>query len=70
MLAALLFTVSAVGAALAPTFTWFVIYRIIGGLAVGIAATVSPMYMSEVSPATCAGARSVCSSSPSCSVRS
>ncbi|WP_148877512.1 sugar porter family MFS transporter [Serratia marcescens] len=50
MLAALLFTVSAVGAALAPTFTWFVIYRIIGGLAVGIAATVSPMYMSEVSP--------------------
>lgn len=50
MLAALLFTVSAVGAALAPTFTRFVIYRIIGGLAVGIAATVSPMYMSEVSP--------------------
>ncbi|WP_129543446.1 sugar porter family MFS transporter [Serratia sp. 1D1416] len=50
MLAALLFTVSAIGAALAPTFSWFVIYRIIGGLAVGIAATVSPMYMSEVSP--------------------
>lgn len=50
MLAAVLFTISAVGAALATTFTWFVIYRIIGGLAVGIAATVSPMYMSEVSP--------------------
>lgn len=50
MLAALLFTLSAVGSSLAPTFTWFVIYRIIGGLAVGIAATVSPMYMSEVSP--------------------
>ena len=50
MLAALLFTISAVGSSLAPTFTWFVIYRIIGGLAVGIAATVSPMYMSEVSP--------------------
>ncbi|AGO57405.1 sugar porter family MFS transporter [Serratia plymuthica] len=50
MLAALLFTVSAIGSSLAPTFTWFVIYRIIGGLAVGIAATVSPMYMSEVSP--------------------
>ncbi|MEH1652580.1 MFS transporter, partial [Salmonella enterica] len=32
------------------TFTHFVIYRIIGGLAVGLAATVSPMYMSEVSP--------------------
>ncbi|WP_199062640.1 sugar porter family MFS transporter [Serratia sp. ASV30] len=50
VVAALLFTVSAVGAALATTFTWFVIYRIIGGLAVGLAATVSPMYMSEVSP--------------------
>ncbi|BBI92993.1 D-xylose transporter [Serratia symbiotica] len=50
MLAAVLFTISAVGAALATTFTWFVIYRIIGGLAVGIVATVSPMYMSEVSP--------------------
>ncbi len=50
ILAALLFTISAVGSSLAPTFTWFVIYRIIGGLAVGIAATVSPMYMSEVSP--------------------
>ncbi|TQI77772.1 SP family xylose:H+ symportor-like MFS transporter [Serratia fonticola] len=50
IVAALLFTISAIGAALAVTFTWFVIYRIIGGLAVGIAATVSPMYMSEVSP--------------------
>ncbi|OCJ40524.1 sugar porter family MFS transporter [Serratia sp. 14-2641] len=50
VVAAFLFTVSAVGAALASTFTWFVIYRIIGGLAVGLAATVSPMYMSEVSP--------------------
>ncbi|WP_024527624.1 sugar porter family MFS transporter [Serratia fonticola] len=50
VVAALLFTVSAIGAALATTFTWFVIYRIIGGLAVGLAATVSPMYMSEVSP--------------------
>lgn len=50
VLAALLFTVSAVGSAVAETFTWFVLYRMIGGLAVGLAATVSPMYMSEVSP--------------------
>lgn len=50
MLAAALFTISAIGAALATTFTVFVIYRIIGGLAVGLASTVSPMYMSEVSP--------------------
>ncbi|MBJ4914418.1 myo-inositol import MFS transporter IolT1, partial [Salmonella enterica subsp. enterica serovar Corvallis] len=50
MVSALLFTISAVGTSLSYTFTHFVIYRIIGGLAVGLAATVSPMYMSEVSP--------------------
>jgi len=47
---AILFTVSAIGAALATSFVWFVIYRIIGGLGVGVASAVSPMYMSEVSP--------------------
>lgn len=50
VLAALLFTVSAIGSALVDSFAWFVIYRMIGGLAVGLASTVSPMYMSEVSP--------------------
>mgnify|MGYP002656259821 CR=1 FL=1 len=50
VVAAMLFTISAVGAAVVDDFVWFVIYRIIGGLAVGLAATVSPMYMSEVSP--------------------
>ncbi|BAT20006.1 sugar porter family MFS transporter [Asaia bogorensis] len=47
---AILFSVQSVGAALAPDFTQFIIYRILGGLAVGIASAVSPMYMSEVSP--------------------
>lgn len=50
LLAALLFTISALGAALVGSFVWFIIYRMIGGFAVGIASTVSPMYMSEVSP--------------------
>lgn len=50
IISALLFTLSAVGTSIAATFTQFVIFRIIGGLAVGLAATVSPMYMSEVSP--------------------
>ncbi|TWI54937.1 SP family xylose:H+ symportor-like MFS transporter [Pseudomonas duriflava] len=50
VLAAALFTISAIGAAVVDSFVWFVIYRIIGGLAVGLASTVSPMYMSEVSP--------------------
>ncbi|EOA7801122.1 myo-inositol import MFS transporter IolT1, partial [Escherichia coli] len=50
MISALLFTISAVGTSLSYTFLHFIIYRIVGGLAVGLAATVSPMYMSEVSP--------------------
>ncbi|WP_127102507.1 MULTISPECIES: sugar porter family MFS transporter [unclassified Asaia] len=47
---AILFSVQSIGAALAPDFLQFVLYRILGGLAVGIASAVSPMYMSEVSP--------------------
>ena len=50
ILAALLFTISAIGSALADNFTWFVIFRMIGGLAVGIASAISPMYISEVAP--------------------
>ncbi|VTP68313.1 D-xylose transporter [Serratia rubidaea] len=57
VLAALLFTISAVGAALATTFTWFIIYRMIGGLAVGIAATVSRCICRRCLPRTCAAAR-------------
>lgn len=49
-LAAILFAISAVGSALAPTFTFYTVLRIVGGVAVGLAAVVSPMYMSEVAP--------------------
>ncbi len=50
MLSALLFFISALGSALAASFTAFVVFRMIGGLAVGLASVVSPMYMSEVTP--------------------
>jgi MFS transporter, SP family, xylose:H+ symportor len=49
-LAALLFIISAIGSALASTFTIYVLFRIVGGIAVGLACVVSPMYMSEVAP--------------------
>jgi len=49
-LAAILFSVSAVGSALAPTFTLYILLRIVGGVAVGLACVTSPMYMSEVAP--------------------
>jgi sugar porter (SP) family MFS transporter len=48
---AILFAVSAIGSGLANSIQSFVIYRIIGGLAVGGASVLAPMYIAEVSPA-------------------
>lgn len=47
---ALLFLLSAVGAALAGSLTDFVIWRLTGGLAVGMASAITPLYIAEVSP--------------------
>lgn len=51
MLAALLFIVSAVGSASAHSLPVFISARILGGLAVGVASVLSPMYIAELSPA-------------------
>ena len=51
MLAALLFFFSAVGSASANQLALFVIARMVGGLAVGVASILSPMYIAELSPA-------------------
>lgn len=50
ILAGFLFTLSAVGTGLASDFFWYNVYRIIGGVAIGIALNLSPMYISEMSP--------------------
>jgi MFS transporter, SP family, arabinose:H+ symporter len=50
MVAALLFVVSAFGSALANRLVVFILFRIFGGLGVGIASMLSPMYISEISP--------------------
>jgi len=55
LLAAVLFLVSALGTALPRTFTEFVIFRVLGGLGVGIASMTSPMYIAEISPARIRG---------------
>jgi sugar porter (SP) family MFS transporter len=55
LLAAVLFLVSALGTALPRDFTEFVIYRIVGGVGVGIASMTSPMYIAEISPARLRG---------------
>lgn len=45
-----LFSLSALGTALSETFWWFNAYRIVGGVAMGIALNLSPLYIAEISP--------------------
>ena len=54
-LAAVLFAVSGVASAVAPDFLWLVIARMIGGLGVGAALIVAPMYIAEIAPAQMRG---------------
>lgn len=55
ILASVLFTLSALGTGLANEFTPFIIYRFIGGIGIGLASTISPMYIAEVAPANIRG---------------
>jgi SP family sugar porter-like MFS transporter len=54
-LAAVAFAVSSLGTGLAHGFTTFVVWRILGGYAIGLASGVSPMYIAEISPARLRG---------------
>ncbi|MEM8909308.1 MAG: MFS transporter, partial [Bacteroidota bacterium] len=47
---ALLYFVSAIGSALAPTFLFLVIARMIGGIGVGASLIIAPMYIAEIAP--------------------
>lgn len=51
IICAVLFAVSGIGAGLSTSLLVFIIFRLIGGLGVGAAAMVSPMYIAEISPA-------------------
>jgi len=51
VVSAVLFSTSALGCALCTDFTQLVIYRIIGGVGIGVVSIVSPLYISEVSVA-------------------
>jgi sugar porter (SP) family MFS transporter len=50
IVAALLFGASSLATALAATFSHFVLGRISGGIAIGLASSLSPMYIAEISP--------------------
>ena len=51
----LMFSISVVGCALSSTHAELIIFRLIGGIGVGVASMLSPMYISEVSPAKIRG---------------
>ncbi len=55
ILAALLFAVTSLGNGLAQSFNIFIAWRILGGVAIGLASSLSPMYISEVAPAQMRG---------------
>ena len=52
---AVLFAISSIGAGLAPSLTMFVVFRVIGGIGIGAASMLSPLYISEVAPAKIRG---------------
>ena len=48
---AFLFTVAAIGTGAIHTYTWLILFRIVGGFGIGIASNISPVYIAEIAPA-------------------
>jgi len=55
LIAAVLFSISAIGCCVCRGFGDLVAYRIIGGIGIGVVSIASPMYISEISPAKVRG---------------
>ncbi len=55
IITAILFAISAIGSAIPQNLTQFVLARFIGGLGVGAASMLSPLYISEIAPAKIRG---------------
>lgn len=56
LVSAVLFFVSAVGCALPQNLSQFLVFRFIGGLAIGSASIIAPLYISEIAPPAIRGA--------------
>jgi sugar porter (SP) family MFS transporter len=54
-IAAAFFLVSAIGTALAPNVELIVLFRIVGGIGVGVASVIAPAYIAETSPPSIRG---------------
>ncbi|MGZ3750588.1 MAG: MFS transporter, partial [Mucilaginibacter sp.] len=46
----LLYIIAAIGSGIAGSYVQLVVYRLIGGVAIGMASTLAPIYISEVAP--------------------
>lgn len=55
LLSALLFALSSICTGWAPVFFMFIAWRIAGGMAIGLASNISPLYIAEISPAAWRG---------------
>lgn len=55
LFSALLFTLSAMGTGAVSNFSLFIFYRVLGGIGIGLASNLSPMYIAEISPAKMRG---------------
>lgn len=56
ILSALLFIIASFGTGSADNLSFFVIFRILGGVGIGLASNLSPMYIAEVTPGSIRGA--------------
>jgi SP family arabinose:H+ symporter-like MFS transporter len=56
ILAAALFIIASLGTGGAGSFSSFVIFRILGGIGIGLASNLSPMYIAEITPGRVRGA--------------
>lgn len=54
-IAATLFLISAIGAGVSPDIWFVIVFRIIGGLGIGIASVIAPAYIAETSPPSIRG---------------
>ncbi|OFY42637.1 MAG: MFS transporter [Bacteroidetes bacterium RBG_13_44_24] len=56
ILSSVLFVAGSIGTGTAGSFTAFIIFRILGGIGIGLASNLSPMYIAEVTPGSIRGA--------------
>ena len=51
MISGFAFAISSLGIMLPLSLSWFIVFRFIGGIGIGIASMLAPMYISEIAPA-------------------